>query len=438
MLNRYFGLKAQNTTVRTEVLAGFTTFLTMAYIIVVNPAILSKAGMPGAGVAAATCIAAAFASIMMGVVANYPLALAPGMGLNAYFTFTVVLGMGLPWQTALGCVFLSGLGFLILTVSGVRKLIVEAIPRPLFAALSAGIGLFITLIGLKSAGLVVPSPATGMTLGPLNTPEVGLALFGLLAIAALEARKIRGAVLIGVVATTALAAALGMTRFQWGDYDVSSLWSTAFKLDIAGALNIGGGHGLGVFEVIFVFLFVDLFDNVGTLVAVSQRAGLVDDTGRIPRINRILIADSIATLFGSLAGTSTVVSYIESAAGVSAGGRTGLTAVVCGLLFLLALPFAPLIQGIPASATAPALIMVGALMMAPLARIDWKDPQIALPSLLTFALIPLTYSIATGLAFGVVSFGVLKLLKGEARKGDLLLFVLAIVFVIRFVWLAQA
>jgi len=436
VLNTYFKLDAHGTTVRTELLAGLTTFLTMAYIIVVNPVILSQAGMPAAGVAAATCVAAGFASILMGLVANYPLALAPGMGLNAYFTYTVVLGMGVPWQTALGCVFISGVAFLFLTVAGVRRLIVESIPKSLFAALAAGIGLFIALIGLKSAGVVVSNPATGMGLGDLKSPSVAIALLGLLVIAGLEALKIKGSVLIGIVTATLAAWLLGQTRFGAHPYDLSAISGTAFKLDIGAALKLRGGHGFGLLEVVFVFLFIDLFDNVGTLVAVTKRAGLTAPDGSIPRLNRILLADSAATIAGSLAGTSTVTSYIESAAGVAAGGRTGLTAIVTGLLFIAALFIAPLVQGVPAAATAPALIMIGSMMIAPLAEVNWTDPREALPSFLTFAMIPLTYSIANGLAFGVTAYAALKLIGGKAKLADWMLFVLAGLFVVRFVYLA--
>jgi AGZA family xanthine/uracil permease-like MFS transporter len=437
MLERLFRLKENGTAVRTEVLAGLTTFLTMAYIIMVNPTILADAGMPMAGAAAATCLAAAFGSIMMGLFANYPIALAPGMGLNAYFTYTVVKGMGLPWETALGCVFLSGVLFLILTVSGVRRLLVGAVPRSLYAAIAAGIGLFIAFIGLRAAGLVVASPATTVTLGDLTTPTAGLTLFGLVLTGALLAWRIRAAMLVGILATTALAWAVGAMQWTPVDYSFEALTSTAFRLDIPGALGIGGkGAVLALIEIIIVLLFVDLFDNVGTLVAVTQRAGLVAPDGTIPRLNRILVADSAAAIVGSMAGTTTTVSYIESAAGVAAGGRTGLTAVVVGLLFLVALLFAPFAQLIPAAATAPALILVGALMMAPLAQLDWDDPLVAIPGFLTLIAIPLTFSIANGLAFGIIAYALLKLARGQARAGDWMLYLLAALFAARFIWLA--
>jgi len=434
-LDRYFGLTEKGTKVGTEVLAGFTTFLSMSYIVLVNPAILSQAGLPIVAVAAATCASAAFASILMGLLANYPLALAPGMGLNAYFTFTVVKGMGVPWETALGCVFISGIAFLLMTFVGIRQLIVNSIPRPLYSAVAGGIGLFIAFIGLKEAGVIVAHPATTVSLGNLHSATPLLALFGLLVIAALNAWRVQGAVLIGILLTAALAWMFGVASFSPQPYNFSELTETAFKLDLSSALHLGG-NGFGILEIIFVFLFVDLFDNVGTLVGVTKEAGLVKPDGTIPRLNRILLSDSIATIFGSFMGTSTVTSYVESATGVAAGGRSGLTAVVTGLLFLAVLFVAPYAQIIPAAATAPALILVGSLMMAPLAEIDWKDPMVALPCFLTLAGIPLTFSIANGLAFGLTAYALLKLLSGKATKGDAMLFVLAALFVFRFAYLS--
>jgi len=434
-IDRFFDLKARGTSIPTEVMAGITTFLTMAYIVLVNPAILSQTGMPIAAVAAATCASAAFASILMGLFANTPLALAPGMGLNAYFTFSVVKGMGLPWQVALGCVFISGVCFLILTVAGVRQLIVNAIPRPLFAAVAGGIGLFIAFIGLKEAGIIVANPATTVALGDLKAPMTALTLAGLVLTAALSAWRVKGAILIGILAVSAAAWGLHLVSFAPQPYSLSQLTATAGALDIKGALNVGKG-GLGILEVIFVFLFVDLFDNVGTLVAVSTKAGLVDADGRIPRLNRILTADSIATIFGSFLGTSTVTSYIESAAGVEAGGRTGLTAIVTGLLFLAAMLFAPYAQLIPTAATAPALIIVGSMMMKPLADIEWDDAGVAVPAFLTLIGIPLTFSIANGLALGITAYAVIRLIRGKAGLGDIGLLVLAALFVARFVFMA--
>jgi len=437
MLERLFGLKAHQTTIRTEVFAGFTTFLTMAYIVVVNPAILGEAGMPVAAVAAATCLAAGFGSILMGLASNYPLALAPGMGLNAYFTYTVVKGMGVPWETALGCVFLSGVAFLILTVVGVRQLIVAAIPRSLFAAVAGGIGLFIAFIGLKDAGVIVSNSATSVGLGDLTTPTAALSLLGLAVIAGLQAWKVRGAMLIGILLTAAAGWALGLAHIAPGAYSLTEISATAFKLDVPAALNLKGGLGVALLEIVFVFLFVDLFDNVGTLVAVTKKAGLVEPDGTIPRLNRILLADSVATIAGALAGTATVTSYIESAAGVAVGGRTGLTSVVVGMLFLCTMLFAPWVQAIPAAATAPALILVGALMMGAVAEVEWNDPMVAIPAFLTVVTIPLTYSIANGLAFGISSHAVLTLVRGKARPKDWLLFVLTALFILRFIYLAK-
>ncbi|MDB5690590.1 MAG: family permease [Sphingomonas bacterium] len=433
---RRFDLTARGTTLRTEALAGTTTFLTMAYIVLVNPAILGQAGMPVAGVAAATCFAAAFASILMGFAANVPLALAPGMGLNAYFSFTVVQQMGVPWPIALGCVFLSGVAFLLLTLVGVRQMIVAAIPRHLFAAVAGGIGLFIGFIGLKNAGIVVGSEATAVTLGNMRAPGPLLALFGLLLIGALSIRRVRGAMLIGILVTTMVGWLFGMVTVSPEPYSLAALTETAFQLDLPGVFGLTGSHGLGLFEILFVFLFVDLFDNIGTLVAVTKRAGLMDADGRIPRLNRILLTDAAATMVGAVAGTSTVTSYVESAAGVQAGGRTGLTAVVTGVLFLLAMFVAPYAALVPLAATAPALILVGALMMVPLAEIEWEDPSIALPAFLTVAMIPLTFSIANGLAFGITAHAALKLARGRIARSDALLFVLAALFVIRFAYLA--
>jgi adenine/guanine/hypoxanthine permease len=437
MLNRFFGLDARGSSVRTELFAGLTTFLTMAYIVVVNPVILGAAGMPVAGVAVATCLAAGFGSILMGLVSNYPLALAPGMGLNAYFTYTVVLGMGLPWQTALGCVFLSGVAFLLLTVAGVRQLIIRAVPRSLFAAVGGGIGLFIAFIGLRDAGIIVARPGTVVGLGKLTDPTAAVSILGLLVIAALQARGVKGAMLIGILFTTAIAWIVGIAHLAPGAYTLSDLSGTAFKLDIPAALNLKGGIGLSLLEIVFVFLFVDMFDNVGTLVAVTKRAGFVAADGTIPRLNRILLADSASMVVGAVAGTSPVTSYIEIAAGVAVGGRTGLTSVAVGILFLCVLFFAPLVQAIPAAATAPALVLVGALMMGALAEVEWGDPGVAIPAFLTVIMIPLSYSIANGLAFGITSHAVLKLVRGQARVADWLVYLLAVLCVARFIYMAS-
>ena len=431
-LERYFEFKRLGTSWKTEILAGATTFVTMAYIVFVNPSILRETGMPFEAVVAATCLCAAFGSILMGAWARYPIALAPGMGLNAYFTYTVVKGMGIPWQTALGAVFLSGVAFLILTLAGIRQLIVEAIPQELYAAVAAGIGLFIAMIGMRNAGIVVPSPATMVTLGNLRDKNTLLAIFGLVFIAALLAWRVRAAMLIGILATTLLGAVFGLVTWSPGTYQISDIAATAGKLDIRAAWNIG------LAEIVFVFLFVDLFDNIGTLVGVGKRAGLFDEANRIPRMRDILLADASATIAGSLAGTSTVTSYIESAAGVVAGGRSGVTAIVTGLLFILALFVAPLVGAVPASATAPALIVVGSLMMSHLGEIAWGDPAVAIPAFLTVITIPLSFSIANGLAFGFTSYAVLRILRGEFRRTHWLVYLLAALFIARFIYLGSS
>jgi AGZA family xanthine/uracil permease-like MFS transporter len=428
---RYFEFDALGTNWRTETLAGATTFVTMAYIIFVNPAILHEAGMPLAAVTAATCLSAAFGSLAMGAIARYPIALAPGMGLNAYFTYSVVKGMGVPWQAALGAVFLSGVAFLILTALGVRQLIVKAIPHELYAAVAAGVGLFIALIGFRNSGIVVPDAATTVALGNLRDPKTALALFGLIVMAALMAWRVQAAILLGIVGTTLAGIATGQVHWQPQTYGMGEMAATAFQLDVPAALK------LGAIEMVFVFLFVDLFDNVGTLVAVGKKAGLFHRSNEIPRVNRILFSDAAATVAGSLAGTSTVVSYIESAAGVAAGGRSGVTAMVTGLLFAIALFVAPLAGVIPAAATAPALIMVGSMMMTTVTEIAWTDPEIAIPAFLTMLAIPLTFSIANGLAFGFTIYTLLKVLRGRAREVNWVVYVLTALFVVRFFYLGK-
>jgi adenine/guanine/hypoxanthine permease len=430
-LERRFRLSERGTTPRTEVLAGFTTFLAMAYIIAVNPAILGQAGMPIAAVAAATCFSAGFATILMGLFANIPLALAPGMGLNAYFTFTVVKQLGVPWEVALGCVFFSGVAFLFLTLTGVRQVIISALPRFMFPAIAGGIGLFVTFIGLHNAGIVAAHPATLVTLGDLRAPGAALALGGLVLIVALHLWKVRGAVLIGILAVTGLGWALGQVSASPQPYDITAIGEVAFKLDIPGVF--APSVGLGLLEIVFVFLFVDLFDNIGTLVGVAKRANLVKPDGSIERLNRILLVESTAAIVGSMAGTSTVTSYVESAAGVQAGGRTGLTAVVTGVLFLAAMLAAPFAQFIPIYATAPALILVGGLMMAPVAELAWDDFLVSVPAFLTLVMIPLTFSIANGLAFGILAYALLKVMSGRIRKADWLLLTLAALFLARFI-----
>jgi len=431
-LESYFEFTRLGTNWRTEILAGVTTFLTMAYIVLVNPSILSATGMNLAAVTAATCLSAAFGSILMGVVARYPIALAPGMGLNAYFTYTVCLKMHIPWQTALGAVFLSGVIFLALTAAGIRQMILRSIPHELYAAVASGIGLFIAFIGFRNAGLVVGDPATLVGLGNIRNPAPALAFFGLILMVALEVKKVRGSILIGVLSVTALAWALGLAHWSPAPGGFHALAGTAFRLDIRGAFN------KGLLEIVFVFFFVDLFDNLGTLVAVTKRAGLIEADHTIPRLNRILFADATATVFGSLTGTSTVTSYVESTAGVAAGGRSGVTAIVTGLLFLCAIVAAPFVGIVPPAATAPALILVGSLMLATIVEIRWTDPLVAVPSFLTLILIPLTYSIANGLGFGIISWAILNLVAGKFRSRDWLLYLLAALFLARFIYLGAS
>lgn len=428
-LERYFRFHEHKTNWRTELLAGLTTFITMAYIVFVNPAILHEAGMPLAAVTIATCLCAAFGSILMGALANLPLALAPGMGLNAYFTYTVVKGMGVPWQTALGAVFLSGILFLALTATGVRQQLLSAIPQELHAAVAAGIGLFIAFIGLRNSGIIVPSAATVVTLGNIRSPTTALACAGILLTGILQTMRVRASMLVGVVATMVMGIACHQVPWHPTVLHLADLRGTALHLDVRGAL------GLHALEIIFVFLFVDLFDNIGTLVAVTERAGLIAPNGSIPQLNRIFFADAAATVAGSLAGTSSVTSYIESAAGVAAGGRTGVTSITTGVLFLGALFLAPLAGAIPTFATAPALILVGALMVGSAARISWDEPSIAIPAFLTIVTIPLTYSIATGLSLGIISFAVFGLFSGRASWRHWMLYLLALLFLFRLLYM---
>lgn len=431
-LERYFEFHRLGTNWRTELLAGVTTFLTMAYIVLVNPAILSLSGMPLPAVTAATCLSAALGSILMGVVARYPIALAPGMGLNAYFTYTVCLKMHVPWQTALGAVFLSGVLFLLLTAFGIRQLILRSIPQELYAAVACGIGLFIAFIGLTKAGLVVKSDATLVQLGNIKDPTTALALLGLILMVALEIWKVKGSILIGVLTVTAVSWAMGLTHWTKASGGVESLTGTFLKLDIPGAFHIG------LVEIVFVFFFVDLFDNLGTLVAVTKRAGLLAADHSIPRLNRILFADAAATVAGALTGTSTVTSYVESTAGVAAGGRSGITAIVTGLLFLIAMVAAPFIGVVPGAATAPALILVGSMMLTTVTEIRWTEPLVAVPAFLTVILIPLTYSIANGLGFGIIAWAVLHLAAGKLSRKDWLLYLLAALFLVRFLYLSAS
>lgn len=429
MLERYFRLKENQTTVRSEFLGGLTTFITMAYIVVVNPQILSKAGVPVEGVVFATCVSAAAATLVMGLYANYPIALAPGMSLNAYFTYVVCLGMHVPWRTALGVIFLSGVAFLILTVTRVREQIVDGIPDCLKHSTAGGIGMFIAFVGMRNANLVVSHPATFVSLGSFRDHEAQLALIGLGIMLILMTRRVTGAILIGVLATTVIGIFRGMA--SWPSAIVS--WphpsATWLQLDLRGAIH------LGFLEIIFVFLFVDLFDNVGTLVGVCEQGGFVKD-GKIPRVGRALLSDAVGTIFGALTGTSTVTSYIESAAGVAAGARTGLSNMVVATLFLLAAFFSPLAAAIPGYATAPALIVVGVLMTESIGRVMWADFSEAVPAFITLLATPLTFSIATGLSLGLISYTLVKVAAGRLREVSPVIWILTALFVLRYVYLA--
>lgn len=432
VLDRFFGLKAQGTTIGREVMAGCTTFVAMAYIIFVNPQILAEAGLDEGAVFAATCIAAAIGSLIMGLYANYPIAVAPGMGLNAFFTYGVVVGMGLPWETALGAVFISGVIFIVLSLLPVREWVVNAIPRELKMAISAGIGLFLIIIGLRSMGIVADNPATLVGLGDLSSPVLVLGVLCFLAIGILESLKVPGGILIGMIGATIIAALFGLTDLNWVSSPPPSLAPTFLALDIAAAAE------LALATVIISFLFVDMFDTAGTLVGVASKANLLDEDGKLPRLNRALIADSSATLIGSLIGTSSVTSYVESAAGVRAGGRTGLTAVVVALLFLVSLFFAPLAQSVGAYATGAALVFVGCVMASGLSATDWDDVTNFVPVVVTAISMPLTYSIATGLGFGFVTYAVLKIGSGRFRELSGGVMVLAAVFLAKFIFIDAA
>ena len=429
MIERYFRLKENQATVRAEFLGGLTTFITMAYIVVVNPQILSKAGVPVEGVVFATCVSSAAATLVMGLYANYPIALAPGMSLNAYFTYSVCMGMHVPWRTALGVIFFSGVLFLILTVTRVREQIVNGIPNCLKHSTAGGIGMFIAFVGLRNANLVVANPATFVSLGSFADREAQLACVGLVIMLILMSRKITGAILIGVIATTVFGILRGMAHWPSAIFSWPHPASTWLQLDLRGALH------LGLFEIIFVFLFVDLFDNVGTLVGVCEQGGFVKD-GKIPRVGRALVSDAVGTIFGALTGTSTVTSYIESAAGVAAGARTGLSNIVVAGLFLLAAFCAPLAAAIPGYATAPALIVVGALMTESIGRVEWTDFTEAIPAFVTLLATPLTFSIATGLSLGLISYTLVKVAAGRVREVSPVIWILTALFIFRYVYLA--
>jgi adenine/guanine/hypoxanthine permease len=428
-IDQFFQLSARKTSIRVEAAAAFTTFLTMAYITVVNPSVLSQAGMDFGAVFVATCIAAAVGSILMGLLGNYPIAQAPGMGQNAFFTFAVVLGMGHTWQAALGAVFLSGILFVILSVLPIREWLINAIPRNLKLGIAAGIGLFIGFIALSNAGIIVDHPATLVSLGDLTTAPAFLCLLGFFLIVALTARKVVGAVIIGMLGVTLIGWLTGHAEFQGIIALPPSAAPVFLQLDIAVAFNIS------MVTVIITLLLVDVFDTAGTMVGVATRAGLVDENGKLPRLGKALLADSSATVLGALAGTSSTTSYIESGAGVEAGGRTGLTAVFVGLIFLACLFFAPLAQSIPAYATASALLFVACLMAKGLADLDWQDITESAPAVVTALAMPLSFSIADGIGIGFITYAGIKLGSGGARQCPAAVYVIAAIFIAKFIFL---
>ncbi|MDK4597043.1 NCS2 family permease [Kingella kingae] len=439
-LERWFKLKENGTTVRTEILAGFTTFLTMCYIIIVNPAILSITGMDFGAVFVATCISAAIGCFVMGAFANYPIALAPGMGLNAYFTFSVVQGMGVNWQIALAAVFMSGIIFFVFSFFKIREMLVNALPMSLKMAIAAGIGLFLALIALKGSGIVVGSEATLLKMNNLyeikdgvKTPNlpVLLALGGFFLTIALDYFRVRGAIIISIFTITGLAAVFGLTKIEGIVSAVPSLAPTFMQMDFNGLFNGG------MIAVIFVFFLVDLFDSTGTLVGVSHRAGLLDSNGHLPRLKRALFADSSAIVAGSMLGTSSTTPYIESASGVAAGGRTGLTAVTVGVLLLACLWFSPLAKAVPAFATAPALLYIGVQMMRSATEIDWGDITEAAPAFMTIAFMPFTYSIADGIALGFISYAIIKLCCKRAQEVPIMVWIVAVCWLGKFWFLGS-
>lgn len=428
MLEQLFGLKSHNTTIKQEVIAGLTTFLTMAYIIFINPAMLADAGMDHGAVFVATCLAAAIGCFVMGFLANYPIALAPGMGLNAFFTYTVVLEMGYTWQVALGGVFISGIIFIILSLFKVREWIINSIPHALRMGIAAGIGLFLAFIGLKNAGIVVDNPATLVNLGDITALSPILSALGLFLIVALTTRKINGAVMISILIITFIGFLLGDIEYHGLVSMPPDIAPTFMQLDIIGATEIG------MISVIFAFLFVDLFDTTGTLVAVAQKGDLLAKDNSFPRLGKALMADSTATVAGSMLGTSTTTSYVESVAGVSAGGRTGLTAVVVGVLFILATFFAPLAGIVPAYATAGPLFFVAVLMLSSLKNIEWDNLLDAVPATLICITMPLTFSIAHGIALGFISYAAVRIFSGKFNQLSISVSVIALLFVIKFIY----
>jgi len=429
MIEKLFKLKQNKTTVKTEIIAGFSTFLAMVYIVVINPQILSQTGMDYGAVFVATCIAAAVGTTIMGLLSNYPIALAPGMGLNAFFTYGVVLGMGYSWQVALGCIFWSGILFLLLSLFKTRKWIINTIPQSLKYAISVGIGLFLIMIALQNSGIIIANQATIVGLGNLGSVESLLAITGFFIITALYIRKVTGAIIIGIIAISIIALMLGKVDYQGIVSTPPSILPTFTKLDISAAFD------LALIPVILAFLFVDLFDTSGTLVAVADKAKLLDKKGQLPRVEKALLADSSATVVGSVVGTSSTTSYIESAAGVVAGGKTGLTAITTAILFLLVIFLSPLAAMIPAYATAPALFFVGILMVSSFNRVEWSDLSESTPVVITAIMMPLTFSIAEGIAMGFISYTLIKLLSGKLTDLNLSIIAISLLFVFKYLFL---
>ncbi len=429
MLEKLFHLNKLNTSVKTEVLAGVTTFLTMSYIIFVNPALLSKTGMDASAVFVATCLAAAIGSMAMGLIANYPLALAPGMGINAFFTFGIVMGMGLSWQQGLGAVFISGIFFFSLSVTKVRETLINSIPRTLKMGIAGGIGFFLAVIGLKTSGIVVDNPATLVGLGNLKDPKVLLAVFGILLTAGLYVRNITGSVIISILTITIISIATGLSEFNGVFSMPPSIAPTFMQLEIPDLFSVS------TLALVVSLLLLDLFDTSGTLIAATERAGLVDKNGKLPRLKQTLLADSTSTMIGSFLGTSTVTTYMESMSGVSVGGRTGLTSVVVGVCFLLALFLSPLAGTIPAYATAPALVFVACLMAPSLKDINWDDITDYAPSVITAITMPLTFSVVDGIGFGFISYTVIKLIAGRHKEVSLAMYLLTAIFLMKYTFL---
>jgi len=456
-INKFFKLQENKTTVRTEIVAGITTFMTMAYILFLNPNILSATGMDKNAIFFATAIAAGFVTIAMGLVANFPIALAPGMGLNAFFATVALAGVGMPWRVALGAVFISGLIFILLTVTKVRQILVVAVPQSLKVAITVGIGLFITIIGLKLSEVMAVStsliPSTlenlnktggqggllyfewNIGLGSLKNPAMLLCLIGLAITSALMAMRVKGSLLIGIIVTTIIGIPMGVTKIAEGFSpfalpDFSNL--AVFELDIMGALR------MGIWTVVFTFTFVELFDTFGTLVGTANKAGLIDKDGNSPKIGKAMLVDAFGVSFGALMGTSTVTAYVESAAGIGEGGRTGLTAVTTGLLFLLALVLAPLATLIPNAATAPALIIVGLLMVSAIKEINFDDFTEGLPAFMCIIMMPFTYSIANGVAAGIIFYTILKVITGKAKSVHWMMYLLFVLVLVRYLFLTEA